>query len=142
MKLEKIALIVDYAFMYVQIKDVKNHFYKWKYLVGSSLQVCNAWSKNESIRHFSSSGGVIITPIYELLKNERYEPAFVVDSFSYDNYVQTTLVDKCERIIDFSDERYLTAKSRYVPIGNHNAIKYMIYHQKSRIIIVASPCAI
>ena len=111
-------------------------------LVGRSLQVYNAWSKNESIRHFSASGGVVTTLIYGLLKNKIYDAAFVVDSFSYDNYVQTTLVDKCERIIDCSDERYLTTKSRYVPIGHQNAIKYMIDHPKSRIIIVATPCAI
>ena len=113
-------------------------------LMGSYSYLYNAWSKDEDVRHYSASGGVVTTMIYELLKNGLYNAAFVVKDLSFDHYVETELVRTCEAesLLDFSDDGHMTTKSRYIPIGHATAVEYMLSHPNERLVLVGVPCAI
>ncbi len=113
-------------------------------LTGNYIATYNAWSKDEKIRHYGVSGGIVTTLIYNLLKAKEYDAAFVVDTSDYGIYVRTTCIDSnnADRLIDFSDERRLVPGSRYIPVGHRDGIEYIISNPTSRVIIVGTSCAL
>ena len=117
---------------------------KYEELIGKYNNIYNGWSKDEIIRHYSASGGVVTTIIHELLKSNSYDVAFVVRDFSYNHYVETCSVraEDADGIIDFTNDESFTAKSRYIPIGHGKAVDYILKNPMQKVIIIGTSCAI
>ena len=100
----------------------------------------NAWSKNPELRHVSASGGVVSTIVEVLLKEKRYDAAFCLDSYSYDNQLLTQLISA-----EGFEEDWLNSsipKSRYLPVSHEKAVEYMLRNRDARLILIGSSCAI
>lgn len=114
------------------------------HLLGTYLCIYNAWSKNDTIRHYGASGGVITTLVHRLLQMGLYEYAFVVEDFSYDQYVHTVKIDKncANLLLNYDDDNRFASKSRYIPVGHGNTIRYMLENPQAKVIIIGTPCSI
>ena len=106
---------------------------------GQYIECFNAWSKDDNIRFISASGGFVTTLIMNLLKQKKYDAAFCVDSYSYDNQLCTQVYK--EQDFENPGKWQNTPKSRYLPVSHENLISYIKTHKNERVIIVAIPCA-
>ncbi len=106
---------------------------------GKVLQVCNAWTKNEGLRHVSASGGVVSTIITTLLKQNIYHVAFVVDSYNYDQQLVTKPIYVAD-IEEFCTTSY--PKSRYLPVSHEIAVQYVREHPQDKVIFIGTACAV
>jgi len=103
-------------------------------IIGTVLESCNAYTTDESILKYATSGGVVTTLISSLLQT-RYDAAFVVNTNQYDKVVHTV----CYKDIKNLEK---TGKSRYVSILQDEAIRYMLKHRSDKLIFVGTSCAI
>ena len=109
-------------------------------VLGIYEQAYNAWSKNETVRHMSASGGVVMTLVSNLLQMKEYDIAFCLDRYVYDKQLKTVPM----KANDFSAEwrNNKTFKSRYLPVSHEEAVKYMKYNRNAKIIIIGTSCAL
>lgn len=109
-------------------------------VTGSVQESHNAWAKDEKLRHFSASGGVVSVLVQKLLALGEYDGAFCLNTYDYRKQLKTTLFTEK----DITEERYLETipKSRYLPVSHENAVAYMQEHKDARLILVGVSCAI
>lgn len=110
-----------------------------KAITGESVAACNAWSNNEEIRHNSASGGCISSLIVSLLELNEYDVATVLDTYSYDTQVKSTIIDK-GNLDEYSKKSYL--KSRYLPVSHEETVDFILKNKDKKVIITGTSCAI
>lgn len=103
--------------------------------VGNYMNCYTAYAIDNKTRNNGVSGGCITSIVKELLVNGKYDSAFLVDSYKYNKFILTSLYKRDESLSR-------TSKSRYVPISHANMIKYILKNRKSKVIIVATSCAV
>lgn len=122
---------VDFHKLYAQSKQqVAENLY-----VGNYKACFTAAAKDNDIRNKGVSGGCITAIVKELLSTCRYDVAFLVNSYEYNQFLETEPYRE-------KDSLTATEKSRYVPISHSNMIKYVLDNRDDKVIIVATSCAI
>ena len=109
-------------------------------VVGTCREIYNAWSKNETIRHMSASGGVVTTLVSYLLQSDKYDVAFCVDTYIYNKQIKTMPMKKEDFTVEWRKNKAF--KSRYLPVSHEYAVKYMKEKRNDRVIIIGTSCAI
>jgi len=105
-------------------------------LSGEFIDCYIAHSNNEKIRKISTSGGIITNLIIELIKNGRFDYAFVLDFDIFNNNsAKLNSVNNVEKIINAS-------KSKYIPASVKNIIETLKKRHEKRYIIVGTSCQI
>jgi len=104
-------------------------------LIGEHLESYVGYYNELETRNNSTSGGLAIGIIKELLLLKKYNAAFLIDTFNYNDYVETKLV-KLDEINKFHN------KSRYISVSNQNLIQYILKNKNEKLIIVAVGCAV
>jgi len=98
--------------------------------------VClTAYSKDENILKNATSGGVITAIVQKLLWEGIYETAFLVMDYHYEVQQQTVAVRK-------GDSLEKTQQSRYIPVSQENAVRYILEHPTEKVIFVGTGCAV
>lgn len=95
----------------------------------------SACAKDSKLLKNASSGGIITAMIQKLLRDGQYDKAFLVFDYNYDNQVKTEAVRK-------GDNLKKTQQSRYVPVSQEKAVKYILENPLERIIFVGTGCAV
>lgn len=103
--------------------------------VGVFKEAFVAQSKNKDILREATSGGVVTTLIKFLLDEHIYDVAFLPSEQCSGNLISTTCCKETGNI-------YKSCKSRYVPIEQSQAVKYMLAHRNEKIILVGTSCFI
>lgn len=103
---------------------------------GPCLETYIAYSNEPEIRRGSTSGGLITNLIVELIKNEEFDAAFVLN---FDNFDGKPARLKATAEID---EIVNAAKSKYVPASVYEVIRILKEGDGRRYIIVGTPCQI
>lgn len=93
-----------------------------------------AYSNNEGFRCKGTSGGVVSTIIYELLKKGVYEKAYVLD---YERFTGEQAIIKP---VDCPENVIKAAKSKYIPASVANIVKDVLNGTIGKSIVVATPC--
>ena len=83
----------------------------------------------------STSGGFITGMVSRLLEEHEYDGAFLVKGYSYDVQKQSELVTELSQMEE-------TEKSRYIPVSQEKAIRYILSNADKKIIYVGTPCAV
>lgn len=109
-------------------------------VTGPVMNCYNAWSKDAELRHVSASGGVVSTMIRKLLLSGQYDGAFCLDSYDYSEQLKTRLYTAEEVKVEWSSSN--APKSRYLPVSHENAVAYMKDNRASKLILVATSCAV
>lgn len=115
-------------------KEINNEV-KEDFLIGDYKLIANAYSSDNELRKNGTSGGVTITIIKKLLELGLYEKAFLLDTFNYSEFVLTKEYTEIKK-------RNVVQKSRYISVSHENLIKEMLKNKNSKIIIVATSCAV
>lgn len=105
------------------------------YVLGSCQQILKAKIRNKGILNKAASGGVVTGMISELLSTEKYHAAFVVVGYDYHRYVKTAKVEEAEVLLQ-------SCGSRYLPVSQADAVRYICGNRDERVIIVATSCAL
>lgn len=108
-------------------------------MTGKYISAYNGWCKNEEIRHFSASSGVVTTIIQSLLNNDLYDVAFSLDTFAYDKQLVTNQKDKNDYNNPVNNN---LPKSRYLPVSHERAIEFIKANLDKRVILVGTSCAV
>jgi coenzyme F420 hydrogenase subunit beta len=99
------------------------------------IKACyTTYSKNELIRKNSTSGGVVTSLIYELLKSKDYDGAFVLEFKNYDGEpVRLDLINNSEVLMS-------STGSKYLPASIFHILKKIKKDPNKKYIIVGTPC--
>lgn len=100
---------------------------------GNVLSCYTACCKDSEMLRCSTSGGVIVTIVKNLLQKKEYNCAFLADSFDFHKQAQT---NRYEIISEYEN----ICKSKYVFVSQENAIRYILKHREEKIILVGTPC--
>jgi coenzyme F420-reducing hydrogenase beta subunit/polysaccharide pyruvyl transferase WcaK-like protein len=103
---------------------------------GPYLESYTAYSNDSEIRKTSASGGLITNLVVELIRNEQFDAAFVLD---FDKFAGKPARLKAT---NNADEIVNAAKSKYVPASIYEVIKTLKECDGRRYIIVGTPCQI
>ena len=121
------------------------HDYNEKNLIqaiqGTVLKSVNAWSKNEKIRHYGASSGMVTTLVKALLEKGTYDCVFTLDTYNYSNQLKTNKYDKSTYSLE-NIEKQSFSKSRYLPVSHENLIEYILNNKTDRVIIIGTSCAL
>lgn len=109
-------------------------------ITGRVIASYNAWSRDETLRHISASGGVVTTLVLALLEQKQYDSVFCLDTYDYREQLSTHRYTAKE--IRTSEDHASVPKSRYLPVSHEEAVRYMLSHRKERIILIATSCAL
>lgn len=101
--------------------------------VGSYRSILSMQTNDKVILKNATSGGVITQLIKTLLETGAYDCAFLVDTYHYGQQVYTKKVEKADDILK-------TAKSRYIPVAQTEAIAYALKNREKKIIFVGTSC--
>ncbi len=93
-----------------------------------------AYSTNEILRRKGTSGGVVSTMVYELLKKGVYQKAYVLEYEGFDGAPAQV------RPINQPDDVIRSAKSKYIPASITEVVKDVKNGTIGKAIIVATPC--
>ena len=109
-------------------------------VLGETIACFTAWSRNESERFCSASGGVVTSLVKALLDKGIYDAAFLVNSYIYSDQLRTAKITAG----DLNSQRALSRypKSRYFPVSHENAVKDLLRNRKQRTIIIGTSCAV
>ena len=103
---------------------------------GHCLESYTAYSNDPEIRKNSASGGLVTNLITELIKNEDFDAAFVLDFDKSDGKPARL------KATDNINEILKAAKSKYIPASVYNVIKTLEKGDNRKYIIVGTPCQI
>lgn len=106
-------------------------------VLGTVLKSYNAWSRDSDIRRVSASGGCISTIVTELLQSKKYDVAFMVNTYSYDNQLLMVPIFEIQDIKNSN-----LPKSRYLPVSHENVVSFMLEHRDKRMILIGTSCAL
>lgn len=95
-----------------------------------------AYSKDSVLHHQSTSGGVVSTMVYELLKRGIYEKAYTLD-YEFFNGNRAVL-----HAITNPDDVFKSQKSKYIPASVEEVVEDINKHKISKSIVVGTPCQI
>lgn len=104
-------------------------------LIGELKGQWTAHVKDDKHLLQTASGGICTWLIKQLLDTNLYDAAFVVDTFNYSTYVKTEHLSDLENI----DK---VGRSRYIPVSQEDASRFMLKNKSKRIIFVGTSCAI
>lgn len=121
----------DYNSLY-KLAGAETHVNMW---TGSCLTAVTAVTKDEEVLKNSTSGGVVTTLVKSLLKKGKYDAAFLVNSYNYNDATYSEYFDKTS---DFSK----TGGSRYIPVLHTEAVRYILNEKNKRVILVGTSCFI
>lgn len=82
----------------------------------------------------STSGGIISELIRTLLEERLFDFAFVVDTYNYENLIETKRYNYGDAIN--------SGGSRYIQVSHSGAVRYILKHRNEKIILVGTGCAI
>lgn len=108
---------------------------------GNILKTVNAWSKNESIRHYGASSGMVTTIVKALLEKDMYDCVFTLDTYDYSNQLKTNRYDKTTYSLKNMEDQSFS-KSRYLPVSHENLVEYILNNKNKRVIIIGTSCAL
>ena len=100
---------------------------------GNVLDSFTAVTRDEEILRTSASGGVVTTLVRHLLESGEYDCAFLVETQTYEDAAHSVRKRAGDNLLD-------TAKSRYLPVAQTEAVAYLLGHKTERIIFVGVPC--
>ncbi len=103
---------------------------------GPCLGSYTAYSNDPGIRKNSTSGGLITNLVVELIRNEQFDAAFILDFDKFDGKPARL------KATNNADEIVNAAKSKYVPASVYEVIRTLRRSDTKRYIIVATPCQI
>lgn len=103
---------------------------------GKDAECYVAYSKDSALRHQSTSGGVVSTMVYELLKRGIYEKAFTLDYEFFDGNRAVL------HAITNPDDVFKSQKSKYIPASVEEVVEDINNHKISKSIVVGTPCQI
>lgn len=95
-----------------------------------------AYSKDGVLRHQSTSGGVVSTMVYELLKRGIYEKAYTLDYEFFDGNRAVL------HAITNPDDVFKSQKSKYIPASVEEVVEDIDNQEISKSIVVGTPCQI
>ena len=103
---------------------------------GPVLDCYSGYCKELNIRKNSASGGMITPLILDLVKNKKFDAAFILPFDIFAN--------KPARIIASNDTNVIlrSAKSKYIPVSIYNVLTTLKKQEKARYIFVGTPCQI
>ncbi len=104
-------------------------------LCGTCIKALTSMSKSQQILKNATSGGTVTTLVTELLKKGVYDVAFCVSGYCYNDQVESEPFRK-------NDSFSGVVKSRYIPISQTKAVKYIISNRDQRIIFIGVSCFI
>ncbi len=108
---------------------------------GTVLRAVNAWSKDEKIRHYGASSGMVTTLVKMLLKKNVYDCVFTLDTYDYSGQLKTHKYDKKTYALD-NIEGQNFSKSRYLPVSHEELVKYILTNKLCKVIIIGTSCAL
>ncbi len=92
-------------------------------------------TKNEEYLKKSTSGGFVSSLIKSLLDKGEYDVAFVVKGYSYEDQLSVKPVYNSENLVN-------SWKSRYVPVSQSEAVRYIERNPGKKVIFIGVPCAV
>lgn len=104
------------------------------YVLGNYQQILKAKIHDKETLKKSTSGGVVTGLISELLARGEYDAAFAVVGYDYHRYVKTVKIESAQ-------ELQQSCGSRYLPVSQTDAVKYICENKDKRVIIVTTSCA-
>ncbi len=112
-----------------KIKNTNN------FLLGDYKNILSASAKSKDILKNSTSGGVATELVKNLLHQDLYDCAYLVNGYNYDTLLESVRFEKNQSLES-------SQKSRYLTVSHQQTIKRMISNPDEKIIIVAVPCAV
>ncbi len=103
------------------------------YCLGEVREILCARATDEEALANSTSGGVVTTMVRQLLSEETYDSAFLLDGYQYDSLLSTTR---------FEEVPASSAGSRYLTVSHEHALRYILSNREERCIFVGTPCAL
>lgn len=101
--------------------------------IGEYRKILSMQTKDQAILKSATSGGVVTQLVKNLLDSGEYDCAFLVDTFNYEQQVYTKKIEKSADILK-------SAKSRYIPTAQSEAIAYALKNREKKIIFVGTSC--
>lgn len=92
-------------------------------------------AKDKKILKHASSGGVVTAMVRKLLRDGQYHTAFLVLDYDYENQLETKPI--CEEEI-----LQRTQQSRYIPVSQEKAVRFILENPDKRVIFVGTRCAV
>lgn len=102
---------------------------------GNAVTCLIAQTRDAEVLKNATSGGVVTTLIQTLLSNNTYDAAFCVNTFNYDKAAETVKISAV-------DELQETPKSRYIPVMQTEAVRYILDNKNKKVILVGVSCFI
>lgn len=121
---------IDYLRLWEKNDAMPNNPY-----IGGYKGVFNAQTKDEEILQASTSGGIVTTLIKYLLDKKIYDVAFLPIEQCTGKMISSHCIENTENICK-------TCKSRYVPIEQSEAVKYIIHNREKKVILTGTSCFI
>jgi coenzyme F420 hydrogenase subunit beta len=118
----------------LEIENIRN-FNLEDIIFGKHINIYTANMSDDKIRSKGTSGGLITGLIIRLLEDKKYQGAFVLpfDSNTKNKQAKLKLATSKEKVLKAS-------KSKYCPVSIENIIKEIDANNKSKYIIVGTPC--
>ncbi len=104
-----------------------------EFWIGHYKGLYAGYTKDEEIRKYAVSGGIVTFLISNLLANEEFESAFLVDDNSYIDMIKTNRYKNNMKLHE-------TQGSRYCIISHENTVRYVLEHTEEKVILVGTPC--
>lgn len=102
----------------------------------ASAPLCYAVkSKHREILKNATSGGLITTMVWKLLQDRQYNIAFLVTEYNYDKQLMANPLGR-------EDDLHNSQQSRYLPVSQEKAIKYILEKPMKKVIFVGTSCAV
>lgn len=101
---------------------------------GDYQAIYSAATKDNTRLQNAVSGGVVTELVYNLLQDEEYQAAFLIQTHQYQNHMLET-----ECVLK-GDDLSVTQKSRYLPVSQEKAVSYMLSHRDDKVVLVGTGC--
>lgn len=111
-----------------------------KAMTGNCICAYNAWSKDNTIRHVSASGGCVSSLVVELLRSNEYDYAVTLDTYNYREQLKSVLISADDLQKEYADTSY--PKSRYLPVSHEDIIDFVLHNKTKRIVFIGTSCAV
>ncbi|MDE7324487.1 MAG: Coenzyme F420 hydrogenase/dehydrogenase, beta subunit C-terminal domain [Lachnospiraceae bacterium] len=92
-------------------------------------------AKDKRILKNASSGGLVTAMIRKLLQDGQYHIAFLVTDYNYEEQMETKPFYK-------GDSLQRSQQSRYLPVSQEKAVKYILENPAVKVIFVGTSCAV
>ncbi len=100
-----------------------------------SVHCLTARAKDEALLANATSGGVVTAMVRRLLEDGAYDTAFLADGDCDGEQIGVRAFGKGEELSS-------SQKSRYVPVSQQNAVRFILSHPEARVVYVGCACAV